>query len=109
MLSWSIEATNAEVELKAITEPTIDPLLPGGTELLGYVDAVLNGGDIAGARAEVTIALGDSATVDAAAVMGNFEMMNRIADGVGMPVGGGTRKQASQVISDLGLDSFPHA
>lgn len=109
MLRWSIEETNARVELEAITDPTIDPLIPGGRELLGFVDAVLVNGDIATARDAVVSILGGSAAVDAAAVMGNFEMMNRIADGVGMPVGGGTRKRASQLITDLGLDLFPHA
>jgi hypothetical protein len=109
MLSWSIEEANARVDLKAITDPTTDPLIPGGRELLGYVDATLSGKNISEARAAVIAALSESAAVDAAAVIGNFEMMNRIADGVGMPVGGGTRKQASQVISDLGLDRFPHA
>jgi hypothetical protein len=109
MLSWSIEETNARVELKSITEPSIDPLIPGGRELLAFVDAVLRGGDIPGTRAAVITALGEKAAVDAAAVIGNFEMMNRIADGVGMPVGGGTRKHQSQLISDLGLDRFPHA
>lgn len=109
MLSWSIEETNAQVELKAITDPALDPLIPGGKELLGYVDAVLGDGDIAGSRASVISAMGQSAAVDAAAVIGNFEMMNRIADGVGMPVGAGTRKQQSQLIRDLRLDRFPHA
>jgi hypothetical protein len=109
MLSWSIEETNARVELKAITDPAIDPLIPGGTELLGYVDAVLADGEIAAARTAVVTALDASAAVDAAAVIGNFEMMNRIADGVGMPVGAGTRNQRSELISDLGLDRFPHA
>jgi len=109
MLSWSIEETNAQVELKAITDPGVDPLLPGGRELLGFVDTVLGDGDIDLVRAAVISALGESAAVDAAAVIGNFEMMNRIADGVGMPVGAGTRKQQSQLIADLGLDQFPHA
>jgi hypothetical protein len=109
MLSWSIEQTNARVELKAITDSTIDPLIPGGRDLLRFVDAVLNNGDITAARAAVLSVIGESAAVDAAAVMGNFEMMNRIADGVGMPVGGGTRGQASQIIADLGLDLYPHA
>lgn len=109
MLRWSIEATSAEAELKAITERSLDPLLPGGVALLDYVDAILSGADITGAREAVIATLDASAAVDAAAVTGNFEMMNRIADGVGMPVGAGTRKQASEVISDLGLDRFPHA
>jgi len=109
MLSSSIEATHGRVNLTAIAQPSLDPLLPGGRQLLAYVDAVLFGTDIAGTRSEVVEVLDESAAVDAAAVMGNFEMMNRIADGVGMPVGAGTRQRMEQVIVDLGLDRFPHA
>ncbi len=109
MLSSSIEAAQGQVNLKAIAQPSIDPLVEGGRHLLAYVDAVLFGTNIAATRSGVVDVLGEHAAVDAAAVMGNFEMMNRIADGVGMPVGGGTRKRMHQVIVDLGLDRFPHA
>ena len=109
MLSWSIEATSGTVELRAITDRTLDPLIPGGNELLAFVDAALSVVDVTDARARLEASLGQEATVDASAVVGNFEMMNRIADGVGMPVGGGTRRRMAAVIADLGLDRFPHA
>ena len=109
MLSWSIEATDAQVDLRAITNRAYDPLIPGGAELLDFVDAALTGSDTAAARAAIGTTLGNEAVVDAAGVMGNFEMMNRIADGVGMPVGAGRRRQMAEVIDDLGLDRFPHA
>lgn len=109
MLSWSIEETNGRLDLRALRDRTVDPLLPGGRELLDYVSAVLHGTDIARTRSAVVAILGEAAAVDTAAVTANFEMMNRIADGVGMPVGGGTRQRMSRTISDLGLDRFPHA
>lgn len=109
MLSWSIEETKAEVDLLAISQPTVDPLIPGGRQLLAYIDAILNGVGIAAARQAVADAISPDGAVDAAAVTGNFEMMNRIADGVGMPVGGGTRQRMRQIITDLQLDRFPHA
>ena len=109
MLSWSIEETQGRVDLKAITDRSVDPVIPGGRELLDYVDAILLGGDIAQARDAVIGALGESAAEAAAAVTGNFEMMNRIADGVGMPVGSGTRQRLKLIISDLRLDRFPHS
>ncbi len=109
MLSWSIEETSASVELLPIATGEGNPLIPGGTELIAYVNATLSGHDIAPARQAVVTALGPEAAVDAAAVIGNFEMMNRIADGVGMPVGPATRKQMAGVINDLALDRFPHA
>ncbi len=109
MLSSSIEATAGEVDLIAITDRSRDPLIPGGTALLDYVDAILLGGDITRTRDAVVNQLGVDGAVDATAVTGNFEMMNRIADGVGMPVGAGSRHRYGQLIIDLGLDRFPHA
>jgi hypothetical protein len=109
MLSWSIKETKGEINLLAISQPAVDPLVPGGSELLVYVDAILNGAGIGLARDAVAAAVSPAGAVDAAAVTGNFEMMNRIADGVGMPVGGGTRQRMKQIITDLQLDRFPHA
>ena len=109
MLSWSIEATGQEVNLLPIASGSGDPLLPGGEELIAFVSATLAGTETTTARSAVVAALGESAAVDAAAVIGNFEMMNRIADGVGMPVGKGTRQRMAKVIDLLGLDEFPHS
>lgn len=109
MLSWSAAETNQPLDLAAITGNGMDPLIPGGQALVDYVTTVLSGGSVEEARDRVRDLLGEAATIDAAAVAGNFEMMNRIADGVGMPVGRGTRTRMKDVIEDLGLDRFPHA
>ena len=109
MLSWSIEATDQQVDLLPIASGNGDPMLPGGRELIGFVGATLSGQGVSKARGAVVETLGPAAAVDAAAVTGNFEMMNRIADGVGMPVGPGTRQRMAGVIAELGLDRFPHA
>ncbi|MDJ0664742.1 MAG: hypothetical protein QNJ75_09290 [Acidimicrobiia bacterium] len=109
MLSWSCKETNQKVDLLPIASGTGDPLLPGGEALIGMVNATLAGSGVADARDKVVAALGGEAAVDAAAVIGNFEMMNRIADGVGMPVGAGSRKRMADVIELLGLDQYPHA
>ena len=109
MLSWSAEETNQEVDLLPIATGTGDPRLPGGTKLIEWVDAALSGSGVSSTRDAVVAELGQEAAVDAASVIGNFEMMNRIADGVGMPVGAGTRKKMADVIELLGLDRYPHA
>jgi hypothetical protein len=46
--------------------------------------------------------------VRAAAVIGNFQMMNRVADATGMPVGTGSRGANAELIAELGLDRFDH-
>ena len=109
MLSWSIGESNQRVDLLPIAHGEGDPLLPGGRQLISFVNATLTGSDVPSARAAVEDALGPAATVDAAGVVGNFEMMNRIADGVGMPVVPGTRRRMEPVIQQLGLAGFPHA
>ena len=109
MLSWSIEATGQEIDLVPIASGSGNPLLPGGEELIAFVNATLAGTEITTTRNAVVAALGEAAAVDAAAVIGNFEMMNRIADGVGMPVGKGTRQRMAEVIDLLSLDEFPHS
>jgi hypothetical protein len=109
MLSWSVDETGNNVNLVAITDNSVDPILAGGRPLLDYVNAILSGDSVDEARDRVRDVISEAAAVDAAAITGNFDMMNRIADGVGMPVGRGTRSRMRGVIKGLGLDRFPHA
>ena len=109
MLRWSIEENEQQNRLASDCDRGGDPLIRGGTGLIEYVNATLSARGIASAREAVVTALGSYAAVDAAAVIGNFEMMNRIADGVGMPVSAGTRRAMAGVIEQLGLAGFPHA
>lgn len=110
MLRVSIEHTDLPIEYRAITDRTLDPRLPGGSVLLDLVDAVLLGREeaVEPARQAVIAELGWEATVDAAGVIGNFQMMNRIADASGMPVGTGRRRASADLIDALGLASFDH-
>lgn len=111
MLSWSSEINQNPVDLRAITDPTFDPLIPGGAPLLRFVDAVLtpSTAGIEAAAETVSAELGRAGLVDAAAVMGNFQMMNIVADGTGMPVGRGSRVRNAALIVSLGFDQFDHA
>jgi hypothetical protein len=90
-----------------VTDPSVDPLVPGGNQLLAFVDATLKGRPDDAARS-VTEALGEPATLMAATVIGNFQMMNRVADATGMPVGKGSRRHNAELIESLGLDRFDH-
>jgi len=110
MLGSSIEALGHLIDYLAITDRSVDPLIPGGSRLLDFVDAVLarSSGELSEARGELQAALGWNATVDAAGVIGNFEMMNRIADATGMPIGTGQRRGSAEMIDRLGLARFDH-
>jgi hypothetical protein len=108
MLRASSETQGEALDARAITDPSIDPLVEGGRRLIGFVDAVLGGGDVADSRASLGRALGSDAVVDASATIANFEMMNRVAEGTGMPVGKGSLARTEEWRSLIGLDRYLH-
>ena len=110
MLRGSVEAIGGRVDVRAITDPAVDPLIEGGIELVAFTDAVLIGDerDRSDAARAVSDGLGPAALCDAAGVVATFEMMNRIAEATGMPV---TRSQidATTEFRQLtGIDAFRH-
>jgi hypothetical protein len=79
--------------------------VPGGGDLIELATAtVLRDPDrISAARHNVVESLGTAALIDAAATIGNFEMMNRIADATGMPVGKGSKRADADLIMSLDI------
>ena len=110
MLSWSSSECKRPVELASIIDASVDPGPGGGRALvaLARAGASMTEPDRApleGAAAEI----GLPAAVDAAAVAGNFELMNRVVDATGLPIGQRRRESMRPVIDTLGLVRFPHA
>ncbi len=108
MLSSSAEQLGIEWNPRSITDPTVDPLLEGGWELVAFVDAA-HGDDAAAlnaSRKALRGVLGDAATVEAASVIGNFNQMNRLADATGMPVGPGTLQRTEALRAETGIAPF---
>ena len=101
MLRASGQTTDRPNDLTAIVDPMRDPLLPAGPELLAFVDAAVlrDADELPTARRALLDRAGPAAVVRAAAVAGNFEMMNRLLDAIGVPV---SRRQAD-LASELGL------
>lgn len=89
MLRASARKTDRTVDLAAIVDVGRDPLLALGPELLAFTDAAVLRDDFEMplARDALHQAGGTGAVVRAAACAGNFEMMNRLLDAVGAPVG----------------------
>jgi hypothetical protein len=110
MLRSSAETTGRDVEIVAISDPNIDPLLDGGRALasLGRLGSTITTPDTSGADA-VAAELGEQAAADAAAIAAAFEGLNRIVDGVGLPVGRAARRDLADIIDALGLNAFPHS
>ncbi|MEM7287798.1 MAG: hypothetical protein AAF480_15715 [Actinomycetota bacterium] len=81
--------------------------VPHGKLLVEFVNATVSGGDdLAARRDEVTAAMGLAGLVDAAAVVANFTMMTRIADGTGTPLDEGSVDMSAGVRAELGVDDF---
>ena len=108
MLRESSKAFGYNVDLRAVTDPSIDPGIPHGLLLVAFSDAVLGRHEVDALRSELVAAIGDEGLLGAAGVIGNFSMMNRIADATGMPVGRGSLAATSDVRELLGLDRFMH-
>lgn len=110
MLRWSAETTGREVDVAAVSDPSVDPLLDGGRALaaLGRLGSTVTQPDPTAADA-VAAELGKQAAADAAAVAAAFEGLNRIVDGVGLPVSRAARRDQGDIIESLDLDTFPHA
>lgn len=87
MLSWSAEHLGYDLDLRSIGDPSLACGVPGGNALLRLVDAAMAGPeDLERAQAAVRSELGDGGLAHAAGVFGNFQMMNRIAEGTGIPI-----------------------
>ena len=70
MLRESANAQNVSVDIAAVTNPLLDPLLPSGKELGAFVDAVVltDFDELPDARNDLLNAVGAGGVVRAAAV-----------------------------------------
>ncbi len=110
MLRASIEYSGEEAGLDGISQGAKagDGGIAHGERLTVFADAAVRGdpAELATARDALRDAAGSEAVVDAAAVIGNFERMVRIADGTGIPLDGIVTNLSSDIRGDLGLDDF---
>ncbi len=79
--------------------------------LVAFTEAVLGEDDaeLTRARAEALERVGPAGLVDAAAVVGNFQRMVRIADSTGIPLDAPLALTTEDLRSELGLDRFGSA
>ncbi|NNC75004.1 MAG: hypothetical protein HKN93_05775 [Acidimicrobiia bacterium] len=101
MLRASARISDRQVDLRGAAHLSIDPLLDGGREIVDFTTALVGRADVAASREAAVGAIGAEATARVAAVAGNFEMMNRILDAVGVPV---PRSRAESIAGELGID-----
>lgn len=107
-LRASAQAFAYPLDIRAISDPAVPIGVPGGTALLGFVDAVMgtSGEPADDARARVVDELDEASLFDAATVYGNFEMMNRVAEATGIPIPKPVIDRERETVEALGLDRF---
>lgn len=107
MLRASSLAFEYPLEITAVIDPSVPTGIPGGNLLLRLVDAVLADSEpMPQIHGEVIDELGPEALVDAAAVLGNFEMMNRVAEASGIPVPNQFIDRERELVDLLDIERF---
>jgi len=82
-----------------------------GDRLIEFAEAVLADSDeqLLRVRSALRGGLGDAALVDAAAVVGFFNAIDRVADATGIPLDPERLPQTADFRAALGLDAFAQA
>ena len=111
MLSWSSTKSGAPADIDAIADGEVDAGLPHGTELVAFTDAVAGVDDavLVSARAALVACAGEEFMIDAAAVVANFEMMTRVADGSGARFAEEGAAHRAAISDKLQLNDFTSA
>jgi hypothetical protein len=111
LLRVSSESQGADVDLQAVRHSDADSGVPHSVALTTFAEAAVRGTpeELREARDRLAEAAGAEALVDAAAVVGNFQRMVRIADGTGIPLDKPVAVFSVDMRRELDLDSFEHA
>ena len=102
----------AQVELAAVNDPTRgDAGVAHGARLLAFTDAAMGRDEAALVRERRALraVLSDEAFVDTCAVVGVFNVVDRIADATGIPLDAGLAAISGDVRKELGLARFASA
>ena len=85
--------------------------VPHGDRLIEFAEAVLADSDeqLLRVRSALRGSLGDGALVDAAAVVGFFNAIDRVADATGIPLDPERLESTADFRAALGLDAFTQA
>jgi hypothetical protein len=76
------------------------------SELLAFADAALGIGNLKSARDALLQRLGNDALTDAAAVVGGFDAITRVADGTGIPLEPPKAEATADWRARLGIDDY---
>jgi hypothetical protein len=106
-LRASSKKTGGDADITVLTrEPASDGGVPHGRLLIELVDAVIDEtADTAGPRRRLVGAAGPGLLVEAGAVLGMFQLNDRVADALGAPLDGFLIDYRRKIGEKLGLDA----
>jgi hypothetical protein len=108
LLRASGEAIDEDVELTgAVGDADGDAGVPHGQALVRFAEAATRGSDdLEAARTALLDDIGGAGFIEAAATVGIFNGLVRVADSTGIPLDDGTRDRSDQFREALGLNAF---
>lgn len=110
LLRASSQAVGAEVDLSATVEDTADGGVEDGAVLTAFAEAVVRAADdLDAARAGALESLGAAKFVEAAATIGIFNGLVRVADSTGIPSDAMMLERTADVRGDLGFNRWAGA
>ena len=110
MLRASCKANEIEFQLASVIDSNLGNGVAHYQELVNFADALLKGEvkPLALARENLRSVVGDDGVVRAAAVVGNFQMMNRALDTLGAQLGKEVTPELIEMAGELGLSVPKH-
>lgn len=106
LLRASSEAIGEDAELGGAVGVG-DGAVPHGGVLIAYAEAATRGSEnLTNARTALLAAVGEAAFVRAAATVGVFNGLVRVADSIGIPLDEATRRTTGAFRETLGLNAF---
>ncbi len=107
LLRASSDAVGAEVDLSATVEDAADGGVEHGELLTAFAEAVVRAtDDLDDARARALETLGPAKFVEAAATVGIFNGLVRVADSTGIPSDANTLERTADVRDELGFNRW---
>jgi hypothetical protein len=102
--------TGTEVDVGAVRDaPPAGSGVEHGAELLAFTDAAMRGEGAAAEGSRLRALLSPDAFVDVAAVIGSFNVVDRIADATGIPLDDVLIAMSAEVRRQLDLGAFASA
>ena len=110
MLRASCKANDIDMDMRVVVDPAHDCSVVHYRELIDFTDALvrLDMRRLEKARERLRDVAGDAGVVRAAAIVGNFQMMNRALDTIGATMGEVMPDQIRSMAEEFGMDPPAH-